>query len=182
MIGRQHHAIRCLIERMHVRLEPMEAHDAIGNQLIHLLLVGVLVKAHHVEGDLLTEFRFQRFGRREKLVHALFLHNAPHKQESAHAVIPHGNAGIFVQIDARTGQHPYLPVGDDPFVQEELGVLLILEEHRLCLAQGVAIHHRHHGRQHRLFKRRAQPLHVGDVRDALSLAGRAHIDILGLME
>ena len=82
----------------------------------------------------------------------------------------HGNAGIFVQIDARTGQHPYLPVGDDPFVQEELGVLLILEEHRLCLAQGAAIHHRHHGRQHRLFKRRAQSLHVGDVWDTLGLA------------
>ena len=177
MIGRQHHTVRRLIKRMHIRLEPMKTHDAIGNQLIHLLFVGVLIKAHHIEGDLLAEFCFQRSGRREKLVHAFFLHNAPHKQEAAHAVIPHGNAGILVQIDARTGQHPYLPVGDDLFIQKELRVLLILEKRRLCLAQSAAIHHRHHRRQHRLFKRRAQPLHVGDVRDAFGLAGCAHIDI-----
>ena len=177
MIGRQHHTVRRLIKRMHIRLEPMKTHDTIGNQLIHLLFVGVFIKAHHIEGDLLTKFRFQRSGRREKLVHALFLHNAPHKQEAAHAVIPHGNAGILVQIDARTGKHTYLPVGDDLFVQEKLGVLLILEEHRFCLAQCAAIHHRHHRRQHQLFKRRAQPLHVGDVWDTLGLAGCAHIDI-----
>ena len=54
---------------------------------------------------------------------------------------------------------------------------LILEEHRFCLAQSAAIHHRHHRRQHRLFKRRAQSLHVGDVWDTLGLAGCAHIDI-----
>ena len=94
----------------------MEVDHTVGNQLIDGFLVGILVKAHYVKGDLLTKLCLDGFCSGEELVHALFLHDPAHKQEAAHAVIPHRDIGIFVQIDARAGKYFHLLGGDDIFM------------------------------------------------------------------
>ena len=155
----------------------MEVDDTVSNQLIDGLFVGILVEAHHIKCDLFAKLRLDGFRGGEKLVHALFLHDPAHKQEAAHAVILHGDIGILVQIDASAGENLHLLGGDDVFMQEELSVLLVLKEHRSGLPQGAAIHHGHHARQHRFFKRRAEALHIGDIGNALGFAGAAHVDV-----
>lgn len=101
---------------MHVRLEAVELDDTIGNQLIDSFLVGILVEAHHIKGDFFTKLRLDGFRGSKELVHTLFLHDSPYKQETAHAVILHRDIGILVQIDARTGEHFHLLGGDDGFM------------------------------------------------------------------
>ena len=116
MVGGQHNTVRCLVERMHVRLEAVEVDDTVIDQLIDSFLVGILVETHHIKGDLFAKLRLDGFRGSKELVHTLFLHDSPYKQETAHAVILHGDIGILVQIDASAGEHLHLSGGDDVFM------------------------------------------------------------------
>ena len=127
---------------------------------------------------LLTVLLLHPFGGGEQLVHALFMHHAPYKEEAHRPLLRVGLAGVVLQIDARAVQHHVPSLRYHAGGSEGVTIPGVLEKHDLRALQRRSIE-----RQHKLLQpaavfdgaAKSRDVHsIGDVRHP---AGKAAVDV-----